>query len=312
MSCGGDDCDDLDPSVHPGAIERCTGGVDEDCDGRTDCSDSDCEAAPACAMCDPERCTGGLDEDCDGVVDCADSDCAEAPDCCLASEERCDDALDDDCDGLIDCLDPDCRGTPSCCAPSAESCNGLDDDCDGVPDDGVRCYTLDGSPIEAVRTTSCADDWYAYDRPDRASANPVPDLRRADGVAVVVHESSCGTAIAVIADQARDEGGGSLLGDFRVEPAADAAILISDDPGRGGECRLGPGAGEVSCDWAWMPCCTDGVLLGFFNRDFCMTLRLSEPEGLTNLVVHDGPESSVPRRFGEPFELCARTVPAVP
>ena len=34
--CGGDDCDDADPDVNPGAGEVCHNGIDDDCDGFTD------------------------------------------------------------------------------------------------------------------------------------------------------------------------------------------------------------------------------------------------------------------------------------
>jgi hypothetical protein len=41
-SCGGNDCNDSDPSINPGAIEVCDDGVDNDCDGLTDAADPDC------------------------------------------------------------------------------------------------------------------------------------------------------------------------------------------------------------------------------------------------------------------------------
>ncbi len=46
---GGDDCDDGNPAVHPGAAEVCDGGVDDDCDGRIDLVDDEC--APGGATC---------------------------------------------------------------------------------------------------------------------------------------------------------------------------------------------------------------------------------------------------------------------
>lgn len=55
-----------------------------------------------------EDCTNGLDDDCDGYIDEGDRDCQ--PD----FQENCADLKDNDEDGLIDCLDPECLGTLSC------------------------------------------------------------------------------------------------------------------------------------------------------------------------------------------------------
>ncbi len=68
------------PTAAPGA-EICTDGIDNDFDGKIDCADSDCAAAPSCQPPPAEVCTDGIDNDRDGKVDCADSDCAAAPSC---------------------------------------------------------------------------------------------------------------------------------------------------------------------------------------------------------------------------------------
>ncbi len=83
ITCGGDDCDDADPEVHPGAEEVCDNkdndcddlvdeGFDQDGDGFTSCS----LPKPDCDDADPEVSPGhaevpgnGKDDDCDGKVD---------------------------------------------------------------------------------------------------------------------------------------------------------------------------------------------------------------------------------------------------
>jgi MYXO-CTERM domain-containing protein len=68
MVCGGDDCDDSDAEIHPGADDLPGDGIDQDCSG----SDSVC-------MPSAEICTNGIDDDCDGFADSDDSECVPAP-----------------------------------------------------------------------------------------------------------------------------------------------------------------------------------------------------------------------------------------
>ncbi len=90
--------DDVCGSGKPHVAEICGNGVDDDCDGLTDCLDSDC---PACT----EDCSNGKDDDGNALVDCKDPACSQSPNC---KELNCEDGIDNDGDTLIDCKDPDC------------------------------------------------------------------------------------------------------------------------------------------------------------------------------------------------------------
>ena len=135
--CGGLDCNDLNPQVHPGMGELCSDAADNDCNGVADCFDPVCLNDPNCG-CVPapggENCTNKVDDDCDTTVDCNDADCMGTPACgCSVNEVGlCDDGLDNDCDNLFDCDDGDCAGDSNCiCQATPEQCsNNADEDCD--------------------------------------------------------------------------------------------------------------------------------------------------------------------------------------
>jgi hypothetical protein len=54
-ACGYDDCDDEDPTVHPGAAEVCANALDDDCDG---VADEDCLAGTTVYFVDPDSLGG--------------------------------------------------------------------------------------------------------------------------------------------------------------------------------------------------------------------------------------------------------------
>jgi hypothetical protein len=100
------DCADPDCASCCGG-EQCGDRRDNDCDTL---ADEDCPPPCIPAELGDAACTNGLDDDCDGQTDCVDIECL--PVCC--TPEACEDGIDNDCDGAVDCDDGDCCAEWAC------------------------------------------------------------------------------------------------------------------------------------------------------------------------------------------------------
>jgi len=210
-TAAGGDCNDADPTIHPGARELCD-GIDSNCDGIADDDlylvfyqdrDADGYGNPAVSTraCVPPP----------GYVaaagDCNDADFRIHP----GAPEVCDD-LDSNCDGIRDtdlyltfyrdgdgdgfgdarftargCTPPsgyvavfgDCNDADPAVRPGApESCDGIDSNCDGITDEDLyrtfyRDGDGDGHGDAGSPTGACAaPTGYVSSRDDCDDANP--------------------------------------------------------------------------------------------------------------------------------------------
>lgn len=190
------DCNDADASVHPNAFEDCLNGIDDDCNGVIDDGTGDTPFY-ADVDGDGFGNVNAVVYDCsppDGYVsnkdDCNDGNAAVHPgadEVCNGMDDNCNNQVDEgytlytffaDADGdtygnhsayIVSCDnvapdgyvtdDSDCDDENAAVNPGAtEIQNGLDDDCDGVVDEGF-CSVPTGLFNDAVTTTSAHLHW---------------------------------------------------------------------------------------------------------------------------------------------------------
>ncbi len=251
---GGDDCDDGDPAIHPGADELCD-GEDDDCDGTVD-EDDAADAGTWYVDVDGDGAGGATTTlACDqptgttaAATDCDDGDAGVYP----GADEYCD-LEDDDCDGTIDeddavdaptwYLDGDADGygdtstLRACVVPTGYA--EYDGDCDDGDVDyhpgaaETDCsdpndYNCDGSNGYADND---ADGWAACQECDDASAAVSPDATEVcndvdDDCDGTVDEDDAADVTTWYADVDSDSHGDAASTDFDCDQPAG---FVADD-----------------------------------------------------------------------------------
>ncbi|MBI5787620.1 MAG: thrombospondin type 3 repeat-containing protein [Candidatus Schekmanbacteria bacterium] len=147
------DCDDANPLVHPAAAEVCD-GADNDCNPNTPDGVSEVWLNAPCDGVDTDLCNEGVSQCLNGVQTCTDTT-GNNPEVCDGLDNDCNPATPDGaaepwmgnaCDGAdadlceegaYECI----NGVQACSDNSADNpeiCDGLDNDCNGQIDEGVK------------------------------------------------------------------------------------------------------------------------------------------------------------------------------
>jgi hypothetical protein len=117
-------CNITNPGVTPMA-EVCN-GKDDNCNGAID---EGISCTPGCVPTSPIDLCNGIDDDCDGAYDEDDPNVGQP--CGVSDIAPCQFGVKACIGGAIQCV--------GAIDPQQEQCNGVDDNCDGTPDDNAAC-----------------------------------------------------------------------------------------------------------------------------------------------------------------------------
>ncbi len=273
---GLDDCDESDANVHAGADETCD-GTDQDCDGVVDEDATDAAVwyadTDGDGFGDPASTTTACDPGVGWSMAAGDCDDADGRFHPGADEVDCADPNDYNCDGSTGYADADGDGWSACSEcddgsadvrPDAtELCNAIDDDCDGVIDeggaDGETVWYADtdgdgyGDPGASVLACeSSVPEGYLTNADDcddtDAAVNPAAVEscnERDDDCDGTIDEADSSDARIWYEDADGDGWGVSSDTSISCEPAAGYAAYDGDCDD--GDARFHPGALEADC-----------------------------------------------------------------
>ncbi len=138
--CKGLDCDDNNPNVHPGIMRDACDAVDNDCDGNFDenfesnsCGSGACAGATACVMGQIEcrqAVSQGNDDNCNNVDEDCDGNIDESYQSTSCGQGAC--MVNSTCQGGIE----SCQALMPMPGTLDNTCDLIDNDCNGLVDDG--------------------------------------------------------------------------------------------------------------------------------------------------------------------------------